>query len=175
TTSTTSSTTSTTVQAITTCPAGGQFDVVSILVPDVNTFSSGQVGGIEVDVCYPASVSMPGTQFLPVNDPSDPATLIALLSRTAGAINLYDGLVTFFDADSASPFVLRTVLTLNQPNPDGGDPFGANLIFNQVVQFERARFTCTPGMTLPPTSSTCNSTSISCSVTQEVNTVGGTI
>ena len=59
-------------------------DVVTTLVPDIDTFSSGQVGGIEVDVGYPASVSMPGSQFLPVNDPADPATLIALLSATPG-------------------------------------------------------------------------------------------
>ena len=78
-------------------------DVVTTLVPDINTFSSGQVGGIEVDVGYPASVSMPGSQFLPINDPADPATLIALLSATPGQINLYDGLQTFFDADTAAP------------------------------------------------------------------------
>src|SRR5262245_22510609 len=101
----TTTTTSTTMASITSCPSGGQVDVISTLVPDVNTFSSGQVNGIEVDVGYPASVSMPGTQFLPVNDPSDPATLIALLQSTPGAINLYDGLVTFFDVDSAAPFV----------------------------------------------------------------------
>ena len=143
-------------------------DVVTTLVPDINTFSSGQVGGIEVDVGYPASVSMPGSQFLPVNDPADPATLIVLLSRTAGQINLYDGLVTFFDADSAAPFVLRTVLTLAQPDPQNGDPFGANLIFNQVVPFQRARFTCTPGAAL-------SSTSFLCTIPQEVNPLGGTV
>jgi hypothetical protein len=138
-------------------------------VPDINTFSSGQVGGIEVDVGYPASVSMPGSQFLPVNDPSDPATLIVLLQSTPGFINLYDGLVTFFDVDSAAPFVLRTVLTLAQPDPQNGDPFGANLIFNSgPVPFERARFTCTPGAAL-------SSTSFTCTIPQEVNPLGGTV
>jgi hypothetical protein len=132
---------------------------MTTLVPDIDTFSSGQVGGIEVDVGYPASVSMPGTQFLPVNDPNDPATLIVLLSRTPPGINLYDGLQTFFDADSASPFTLRTVLTLN---------LTSNLIFNQAVPFERARFTCTPGAAL-------SSTSFSCTIPQEVNAIGGTV
>jgi hypothetical protein len=141
------------------CPAGGQVDVITTLVPDIDTFSSGQVGGIEVDVGYPASVSMPGTQFLPVNDPTDPATLIALLSATPGQINLYDGLQTFFDADSATPFTLRTVLTLN---------LTSNLIFNQTVPFERARFTCTPGAAL-------SSTSFSCTIPQEVNAIGGSV
>ena len=131
---TTSTTTTTTLASLTSCPSGGLVDVITTLVPDINTFSSGQVGGIEVDVGYPASVSMPGSQFLPVNDPSDPATLIVLLSRTPRGINLYDGLVTFFDVDSAAPFVLRTVLTLAQPTPPS-DPFGANLIFNQAVPF----------------------------------------
>jgi hypothetical protein len=133
--------------------------VVTTLVPDINTFSSGQVGGIEVDVGYPASVSMPGSQFLPVNDPSDPATLIVLLSRTPPGINLYDGLQTFFDNDTASPSVLRTGLTLN---------LTSNLIFNQTVRFERARFTCTPGAAL-------SSTSFTCTIPQEVNAIGGTV
>jgi hypothetical protein len=165
----TTTTTSTTMASITSCPAGGQVDVISTLVPNINTFSSGQIGGIKVEVGYPASVSMPGTQFLTVGDPTDPATLIVLLQSTPGAINLYDGLVTFFDADSPpSPFVLSTLLTLNQPNPPG-DPFGANLIFNVgPVPFERARFTCTPGAALSVTSFTC-------SVTQEVTPIGGTI
>ena len=109
---TTSTTTTTTLASLTSCPSGGLVDVITTLVPDINTFSSGQVGGIEVDVGYPASVSMPGSQFLPVNDPSDPATLIVLLSRTPPGINLYDGLVDLLRRDTASPFVLRTVLTL---------------------------------------------------------------
>ena len=150
---TTSTTTTTTLASLTSCPSGGLVDVITTLVPDINTFSSGQVGGIEVDVGYPASVSMPGSQFLPVNDPSDPATLIVLLSRTPPGINLYDGLQTFFDNDTASPSVLRTVLTLN---------LTSNLIFNQPVPFERARFTCTPGAAL-------SSTSFTCTIPQEVN------
>jgi hypothetical protein len=141
------------------CPAGGRVDVITTLVPDIDTFSSGQVGGIEVHVGYPASVSMPGTQFLPVNDPTDPATLIALLSATPGQINLYDGLQTFFDADSAAPLTLRTVLTLN---------LTSNLIFNQTVPFEHARFTCTPGDALSVEAFTCT-------IPQEVNAIGGTV
>jgi hypothetical protein len=155
----TTTTTSTTMASITSCPSGGQVDVISTLVPDLNTFSSGQVGGIEVDLGYPASVSMPGTQFLPVNDPNDPTTLIVLLSRTPPGINLYDGIQTFFDADSAAPFTLRTVLTLN---------LTSNLIFNQTVPFERARFTCTPGAAL-------SATSFPCTIPQEVNSIGGTV
>jgi hypothetical protein len=102
---------------------------------------------------------MPGSQFLPVNDPADPATLIALLSATPGQINLYDGLQTFFDADTAAPLTLRTVLTLN---------LTSNLIFNQTVPFERARFTCTPGAALSVNDFTCT-------VPQEVNAIGGTV
>src|SRR5262245_21258104 len=165
TTTTTSTTTSVTTSTTTTmpslsaCPAGGQVDVITTLVPDIDAFSSGGVGGIEVDVGYPALVSMPGTQFLPVNDPMDPATLIALLSATPGQINLYDGLQTFFDADSAAPLTLRTVLTLN---------LTSNLIFNQTVPFERARFTCTPGAGLSMNDFTCT-------IPQEVNAIGGTV
>jgi len=154
-----STSTSTTLLGITSCPAGGAVDVVMTLVPNVNTFSSGLVGGIEVDLGYPATVSMPGTQFLPVNDPSDPATLIALLSSTPPGVNLYDGLVTFFDADAATPRTLRTVLTLNQT---------ANLIFNESIPFERARFSCTPGTAVAAGNFTCT-------VPQEVNALGGAV
>ncbi len=102
---------------------------------------------------------MPGTGFLPIDDPADPATLIALLSRTPPGVNLYDGLVTFYDADTASPAALRTLLTLNQT---------ANLIFNAPVPFERARFTCTPGTAVTAADFTCT-------VPQEVNSLGGAV
>ncbi len=82
---------------------------------------------------------MPGSGFLPVNDPTDPATLIVLLSTTPGQINLYDGLQTLFDGDTASPFALRTVL---HRSTDGERDL------HQAVPFERARFTCTPGAAL---------------------------
>lgn len=133
--------------------------MIATLIPDINTFSSGTVGGMEVDIGYPATVSMPGTGQLPVNDPSDPTTLIALLSATSGQINLYDGLTNFFDNDTAQPFALRTLLTFN---------LTANVIFNQAVPFERARFTCTAGSALSVAAFTCT-------VPQEVNSIGGVV
>lgn len=84
--------------------------------------------------------------MLPVNDPNDPTTLIVLLSRDPNGINLYDGSQTFYDADSSAPFKLKILLTLNDT---------ANLIFNQVVPFERARFTCTPSSALSASSFPC--------------------
>jgi hypothetical protein len=130
------------------CPAGGLVDVITTLVPDQNTFSSAALGGIEVDVGYPASVSMPGSGILPVNDPTDPATLIVLLSTTPMNDDLYDGLVSFFDSDSptAPPRALETLLTFNQT---------ANVILSQPLALERARFTCTPGAALSATNFTC--------------------
>jgi len=128
------------------CPAGGQVDVITTLVPDQNTFSSAALGGIEVDVGYPAAVSMPGSGILPVNDPTDPATLIVLLSTTPMNDNLYDALVTFFDSDTAAPLALETLLTFNQT---------ANVILSQPLPFERARFSCTPGTALSAASFTC--------------------
>ena len=124
-----------------------------ILVPTPTTFNSNVVEGIQVELTYPGTVSMPGTQFLPVNDPDDPTTLIVLLSRDPNGINLYDGSQTFYDADSAPPLKLKTLLTLNDT---------ANLIFNQVVPFERARFTCTPTTVL-------SASSFPCVVTSEVD------
>jgi len=135
------------------------------MVPDANTFSLGTVGGMEVDIGYPASVSMPGSGFLPVNDPTDPATLIVFLSMTPGMNNLYDGSQTLFDVDTMEPFLMKAALTFNPPIMN--DP-GANVIFNQVVPFERARFTCTPGAAL-------SASTFSCTVSQEVNSLGGDV
>src|SRR5262249_30210953 len=140
--------------------------IIATMVPDINTFNSGTVGGMEVDIGYPASVSMPGTGFLPVNDPADPATLIVFLSMTPGQNNLYDGSQTLFDADTGmAPFLLKAALTFNPPIM--GDP-GANVIFNQILPFERARFTCTPGAALP-------ASAFSCTVSQEVNSLGAEV
>ena len=120
--------------------------MITTLVPDQNTFSSAALGGIEVDISYPATVSMPGSGILPVGDPTDPATLIALLSTTPMNDDLYDGLVTFFDSDTAAPLTLETLLTFNQT---------ANVILSQALPFERARFSCTPGTALSAASFTC--------------------
>ena len=150
--------------SLSSCPDGGQIDVITTLVPNIDTFSSGPVGGIEVDVAYPSSVSMPGSGFLPVNDPTDPTTLIVLLSQDPAGVDLYNGLQTLFDADTTAPFSLRTVLTLNL---DTTDP-AHNLIFNQTVPFERARFTCTPG-------SAISAGDFTCTVPQEVNALGGAV
>ena len=90
-----------------------------------------------------------------------PATVVALLSAdfSGQGINLYDGSPTFFDADTAAPFKLKTLLTLNPT---------ANLIFNQTVPFERARFTCTPGAAF-------TAASFPCTITSEVDIVSRTI
>src|SRR5262249_43072537 len=155
TTTTTTSTTSTTTLPLTACPASGHANVVTTLVPNANTFNSLPIRGIEVDLVYPAAGSMPGSMFLPLGDPSDPSTLIVLLSATPGGINLYDGLVTFFDSDTAAPLTLQTLLTLNQT---------ANLTMFQPVLFERARFTCTPGAAL-------SAGGLACSVTSETDSI----
>src|SRR5262249_32543039 len=84
TTTTTSSTTTTTIGGGAICPPGGKIDVVATLVPDQNTFNSAPVAGIELDITYPNTVTMPGTGFIPVNDPSLPTTLVALLTSVPG-------------------------------------------------------------------------------------------
>ena len=113
--------------------------MIATLVPDQNTFNSGFVAGIEVDLTYPNTVSMPGTGFIPVTDPSLPTTLIALLTSVPGGPDLYDGLQSFFDADTSPPFTLKVLDNLNST---------ANVLFNVVFPFERARFTCTAGAAL---------------------------
>jgi cysteine-rich repeat protein len=142
-----------------TCPGSGTIDLNVTLVPTVQTFSSNLVQGVEVDVGYPAAISIPGTGFLDVGDPADPATRIVLLSTDPNGVNLYDGLVTFYDVDSAplerpdkngprvvSPDALVTLLTLNQ---------SANLIFSAKVPFERIRFDCPAGTQVTEADFTC--------------------
>jgi hypothetical protein len=86
---------------------------------------------------------------------------------TPGQNNLYDGSQTLFDADTAAPFILKAALTFNPPLPPG-DPTGANVVFNEVVPFERARFTCTPGTAV-------SAANFTCTIVQEVNLLGGNV
>ena len=82
------------------CPAGSTIDVTVTFVSDTSTFSSGNVAGIDLQVAYPPSVSFPGSQYIPVDDPTDPATRIVLLG---GPYDLYDAgaLINFFDYDTS--------------------------------------------------------------------------
>jgi cysteine-rich repeat protein len=143
-----------------TCPSSGTIDLNVTLVPTVQTFSSNLVQGLEVDVGYPTAISIPGTGFLDVGDPADPATRIVLLSTDPNGVNLYDGLVTFFDVDTApqqiadhtlSPPALATLLTLNQ---------SAKLIFSAKVPFERIRFDCSAGTQVTEADFTCTVTDV---------------
>ena len=143
-----------------TCPGNGTIDLNVTLVPTVHTFSSNLTQGLEVDVKYPAAVSIPGTGFLDVGDPADPATRIVLLSTDPNGVNLYDGLVTFYDVDTAPqmladhqvlPPTLVTLLTLNQ---------SAKLIFSAKVPFERIRFDCPAGTQLTEADFTCTITNL---------------
>lgn len=121
--------------------------MILTLVPNANTFHAITIGGLEVDLVYPTAIAMPGSGFLPVNDPTDPATRVALLSfAPPPGINLYDGLQTFFDVDTSLPHTLRTVLSLNVT---------ANLIFSQPLTFERVLFDCTAGTPLGVENFTC--------------------
>jgi hypothetical protein len=143
-----------------TCPASGTIDLNVTLVPTVHTFTSNLVQGVEVDVGYPAAISIPGTGFLDVGDPADPATRVVLLSTDPHGVNLYDGLITFYDVDTAPqmladhqvvPPTLATLLTLNQ---------SAKLIFQAKVPFERIRFDCPAGTQLTEGEFTCTVTDL---------------
>ena len=115
------------------------------LVPALDGSTHSPVGGAKVELDYPATVSLPGTGALPVNDPADPATREAMLD-----INLYNGFVFFFDTDTA----LQTSVA--------GQPFSLGAPY----PFERARFDCATGATLVPSAFTC-------AVTDESDTLGG--
>jgi cysteine-rich repeat protein len=140
------------------CPTGGTIDATITFVTDADTFSSGNVAGIDLSIGYPASVSFPGSQFLPVEDPSDPASRLILLG---GSYNLYDGtVVTFFDYDTS----IRTVIS-------GGQISGNNgfLVFNfPEIPFERIRFDCLSDAPL-------TRTNFPCTIAKMVNQIGGDI
>jgi cysteine-rich repeat protein len=140
------------------CPVGGTIDVTVTFVSDQDTFSSGNVAGIDLSVGYPPSLSFPGSQFLPLEDPSDPASRLILLG---GPYNLYDGtLVTFFDYDTS----IRTVIS-------GGQVAGNNgfLILNfPEIPFERIRFDCISDVPL-------TRAAFPCTISKMVNQIGGDV
>jgi cysteine-rich repeat protein len=115
------------------CPAGGTIDVTVTFVSDTSTFSEANIAGIQLSVAYPTSVSFPGTDFLPEEDPSDPASRLILLGAP---YDLYDSgaLITFFDSGT---FIGTAVAggTLN------AQPGFVILNFPQIP-FERIRFDC---------------------------------
>jgi hypothetical protein len=116
-------------------------------VPALDGSTHSPVGGATVELDYPANASLPGSGQLAVNDPSDPATREAMLD-----FNLYSGFVLFFDTDTA----LKTSVA--------GVPFS----LGGPYPFERARFDCATGSVLTRAAFTC-------SVTDESDTLGGTI
>jgi cysteine-rich repeat protein len=140
------------------CPAGGTIDVTVTFVSGPDTFSSGNVAGIDISIGYPPSVGFPGSQFLPVEDPSDPASRLILLG---GPYNLYDGtVVTFFDYDTA----IRTVISGGQIAGNSGF-----LIFNfPEIPFERIRFDCVPDAPL-------TRAAFPCTISKMVNQIGGEV
>jgi hypothetical protein len=98
--------------------------------------------GLGVDLNYPGTVSMPGTGFLSVDDPSDPATRVGLFD-----IDFYNGLVSFFDNDTTSTKVLQTTVSENglvTPIP-----------LNSPQLYLFARFDCTPGQMVSAAMFTC--------------------
>jgi len=140
------------------CPVGSTIDVTVTFITSQDTFSSGNVAGIDISIGYPASVSFPGSQFLPLEDPSDPASRLILLG---GPYNLYDGtVVTFFDYDTS----IRTAVTGGQI---GGNTGFMILNFPQIP-FERIRFDCVSGAPL-------TRADFPCTISKMVNMIGGDI
>jgi hypothetical protein len=149
TTSTSTSTSTTTSTSLPTldCPSSRLVDAIVTLVPALDGSTHSPVGGATVELDYPANASLPGSGQLAVNDPSDPTTREAMLD-----FNLYNGFVLFFDTDTA----LKTSVA--------GVPFS----LGGPYPFVRARFDCTTGSVLTRAAFTCL-------VTDESDTLGGTI
>lgn len=98
-------------------------------------------------LAYPATVTLPGSGSLPVNDPTDATTREALLD-----LNLYNGFVFFFDSDAAFDASVAGI-----PIPLGS-PYG----------FERVRFDCAEGTAIDPSA-------FACTVVDESDTLGGVV
>ena len=144
-----------------TCPASGTMDVTVRFETSSSTFSSGNVAGIDISVDYPAPVSFPGSQFLPLEDPADPASRIVLLG---GPYDLYSvgALITLFDYDT----YIRTVVSGGTLPSNGNNGF---LIFNfPEIPFERIRFDCPAGTDIP-------GAGFKCIINGMINQVGGEI
>jgi hypothetical protein len=134
-------------------------DVTVTLVTSSSTYSSANVAGIDLSVDYPAPVSFPGSQFLPLEDPTDPASRIVLLG---GPYDLYNSgaLITLFDYDTS----IRTVVAGGIYNGNNGF-----LVFNlPAIPFERIRFDCPPGTVIP-------GAGFKCVINGMINQVGGAI
>jgi hypothetical protein len=123
------------------------------------TYSTQPVPGIDISIGYPSSVSFPGTQFFPLEDPSDPASRLILLG---GPFNLYDmTLVTFFDYETS----IRTAIT-GGGLPPNGDGF---IWFNvPEVPFERIRFDC-------PSDAELLASAFPCTINKIVNELGSDV
>lgn len=143
------------------CPAGGTIDVTATFISDSSTFSSGNIAGIDLSIGYPPSVSFPGSQFLPLEDPSDPASRIVLLG---GPFDLYNvgALISLFDYDTS----IRTLISGGTLPSNGNNGF---MILNfPEIPFERIRFDC-------PADTEVTAAAFPCTINQMVNQIGGTV
>jgi hypothetical protein len=136
------------------CPPSGTLDVTVTFSPNDQT-TQAPIAGIQISVQYPPAVSFPGSGFLPVGDPSDPATRIVLLG---GGTNLYDQtLVTFFGSGSA----IETLVT-------AGQAFLKNGFDHVDLPFERITFDC-------PAGNQVTEADFPCTIDQLTNQLGSVI
>jgi hypothetical protein len=136
------------------CPPSGTLDVTVTLSPNDQT-TQAPIAGIQISVQYPPALSFPGSGFLPVGDPSDPATRIVLLG---GGTNLYDQtLVTFFGTGSA----IETLVT-------AGQAFLKNGFDHVDLPFERITFDC-------PAGNQVTEADFPCTIDQLTNQLGSVI
>ena len=143
------------------CPAGGTIDVTATFISDNSTFSSGNIAGIDLSIGYPPSVSFPGSQFLPLEDPSDPASRIVLLG---GPFDLYNvgALISLFDYDTS----IRTLISGGTLPSNGNNGF---MILNfPEIPFERIRFDC-------PADTQVTAAAFPCTINKMVNQIGGSV
>lgn len=130
------------------CSPSGALTAAVTLIPQKDG-STPPFAGLQVTLGYPKGLSFPGSGALSVDDPADPATRIALFD-----LNLYQGLVFFFDTDVPVPpnslaAILATVAASSET------PISA------PVAFERVRFDCTPGVLFSPAQMDCEVTDYS--------------
>jgi cysteine-rich repeat protein len=130
------------------CSASGTIEATMTLVPAKDGSTIPDPKGITLTLGYASGLSIPGSGNLPVDDPTDPATRVALLD-----LDLYNGLVLFTDSD--------TVLTTN---------VASSTSFSQstALPFERVIFDCAPNAVF-------DAGQLQCGITEETDSLGAAI
>jgi cysteine-rich repeat protein len=130
------------------CSASGTIEATLTLVPKKDGSTLLDPKGITLTLGYPSGLSIPGSGILPLDDPNDPATRVALLD-----LDFYNGLVVFSDSDT----VLKTSVALS-----------TSFSQSTALPFERVIFDCAPNAIF-------DAGQLQCTIAEETDPLGGSV